>query len=384
MNELTKMRPGADRAGAIGRLAFLVLVCWLTVFQTAVFAEVGGTKSQIERQYGSPGQIKDSGGKVWTQSEWQKISGKKPAIAGYGYRTKPGPAAATVWVEYDRKNIVVAETTVLDKPLAVQNFKSLFPGLYTGLTAPGSIIFEVREDLRSELGAAFRNSANRFLVARFVPDGGVTGRIDKNTKIRSFTMTTGVQTLVLERLRQGEKAAEQEDGLPPAGGLWARTANYFRGEFTFVDPLVPRKATDMIVIHHTAIEDMTAEDIHTMHLANGWSGIGYHYVIRANGLLETGRPEEIIGAHAAGANETSIGISLVGNFENHPPTAEQMKALVALTGRLMDKYRIPLSRVFPHRQVTAGTVCPGQLFPWDSFINSLKTRKAAPPPPKKR
>ena len=54
--------------------------------------------------------------------------------------------------------------------------------------------------------------------------------------------------------------------------------------------LYARDDTDMIVIHHTGNpcdDDLSAEQIHTSHLMQGWSGIGYHYVIRKVGSGRT-------------------------------------------------------------------------------------------------
>ena len=65
--------------------------------------------------------------------------------------------------------------------------------------------------------------------------------------------------------------------------------------------LEPRDVTDQIVIHHTGNptdDDLSAEEIHESHLAQGWSGIGYHFVIRKDGTIELGRPMDTIGAHA--------------------------------------------------------------------------------------
>lgn len=62
--------------------------------------------------------------------------------------------------------------------------------------------------------------------------------------------------------------------------------------------LSERDATDQVVIHHTGDaedDDLSAEDIHTMHLNNGWAGIGYHYVIRKDGTIEVGRPDWALG-----------------------------------------------------------------------------------------
>ena len=59
-------------------------------------------------------------------------------------------------------------------------------------------------------------------------------------------------------------------------------------------------------------EDIGASDIHKMHLGFGWDGIGYHKVIKRNGLIENGRPEFWIGAHVKGKNDVSLGVCLIG------------------------------------------------------------------------
>ncbi len=138
--------------------------------------------------------------------------------------------------------------------------------------------------------------------------------------------------------------------------------------------LVSRKSTRQIIIHHSASPDVSALDIHHWHLNRGWSGIGYHYVIRENGTIEEGRPLRTIGAHAGPkVNHNSIGICLTGNFNNHYPTDDQIFALVELINWLKDYYGSDLE-VLKHKDVGA-TSCPGDLFPWEELIEKLKGKK---------
>lgn len=128
--------------------------------------------------------------------------------------------------------------------------------------------------------------------------------------------------------------------------------------------LYARDDTDLIVIHHTGNpydDDLSAEQIHTSHLMQGWSGIGYHYVIRKDGTIEEGRPEWAVGAHAQGCNWNSVGIHVCGNFEFAEPTQAQIESTSYLIGYLCDKYcLIPTAEtVKGHRDLMA-TVCPGQ------------------------
>ena len=59
-------------------------------------------------------------------------------------------------------------------------------------------------------------------------------------------------------------------------------------------------------------EDLSASDIHKMHLNFGWNGIGYHKVICRSGKVENGRPEYWVGAHVKGKNDISLGVCLIG------------------------------------------------------------------------
>lgn len=75
---------------------------------------------------------------------------------------------------------------------------------------------------------------------------------------------------------------------------------------------------NLIAIHCAATPpkaDIGRAEIDAMHKERGWSGIGYHYVIRRDGTEEIGRLLEQVGAHAKGHNENSVGICLVGGVD---------------------------------------------------------------------
>ena len=139
---------------------------------------------------------------------------------------------------------------------------------------------------------------------------------------------------------------------------------------TFIDyglwfrPLQERSATDLLVIHHTGNptdDDLSAEEIHESHLAQGWAGIGYHFVIRKDGTVEMGRPVDTVGAHAYGYNSRSIGIHVCGNFEVGEPTPEQIESCSILVGWLTEKYELEVdeNHVVGHRDLMP-TACPGE------------------------
>ena len=75
-----------------------------------------------------------------------------------------------------------------------------------------------------------------------------------------------------------------------------------------------------IILHCSATEegkDINADTIRRWHMdGNGWSDIGYHYVIKVDGTLEQGRRVDKQGAHVKGHNADSIGICYVGGLRN--------------------------------------------------------------------
>lgn len=58
-------------------------------------------------------------------------------------------------------------------------------------------------------------------------------------------------------------------------------------------------------------------------MAKGWSnGCGYHYVIRRDGSIEKGRPDEMVGAHCLNHNRHSIGICYEGGLDGNGNPAD--------------------------------------------------------------
>ena len=128
--------------------------------------------------------------------------------------------------------------------------------------------------------------------------------------------------------------------------------------------LAKRSAIDMIVLHHTDATSCSVSDIHSWHLANNWSGFGYHYFVNKKGEIFKGRPDDTIGSHAKGFNSTSLGIAFEGNFEKEIPTQAQIDAGLELVAYLKNKYNI--NKVYGHGELMA-TNCPGKHFPTAQF-----------------
>lgn len=86
-----------------------------------------------------------------------------------------------------------------------------------------------------------------------------------------------------------------------------------------------------LVVHCSATSphmDIGKDEINKWHLMRGFTptptspAIGYHKVIRRNGVIEDGRPEERIGAHAQGYNKDSLAVCLVGGVAADNQTPE--------------------------------------------------------------
>lgn len=129
-----------------------------------------------------------------------------------------------------------------------------------------------------------------------------------------------------------------------------------------------RKSTKYLVIHCSATRAIQAEiDANTIrkwHKGQGWADIGYHFVIKRDGTLESGRPLDQVGAHVANHNSYSVGICLVGGLANAAPfkpennfTKMQWITLRQLLKELLQKY--PDAKVLGHRDFPkVAKVCP--------------------------
>ncbi len=101
------------------------------------------------------------------------------------------------------------------------------------------------------------------------------------------------------------------------------------------------------------------EKIDEWHKERGFSEVGYHFVIQAGGLVRLGRKLDRIGAHCKGHNSDSIGVCVVGSFENgaHVP-GSQWVALVSVVSDLLRQYGLSVRDVYGHKEL-GNTLCPG-------------------------
>lgn len=95
-----------------------------------------------------------------------------------------------------------------------------------------------------------------------------------------------------------------------------------------------------------------AKVIDRWHRAKGWLKIGYHFVIKRDGVVEEGRPITEVGAHVEGHNQGNLGICLAGGTDKSGKpeanfTDDQYHSLALLLQSL--KKQFPEAEILGHR-----------------------------------
>lgn len=165
------------------------------------------------------------------------------------------------------------------------------------------------------------------------------------------------------------KAYQSKNGLKPDGIVGPAT----------MAKLIPcrfkklRRTIKEIIIHCTATpegQNYTVEQCRADHKKQGWSDIGYHYLVYRDGSVHEGRNVDYIGAHCStgGHNTYSIGIAYVGGVENKPgvPYAKQkskdtrtLAQKAALLSLLMDLRKLyPEAKIYGHHDFEPKKDCP--------------------------
>jgi uncharacterized protein (TIGR03437 family) len=145
-----------------------------------------------------------------------------------------------------------------------------------------------------------------------------------------------------------------------------------------------------LIVHHTATSN-TATDwpavvrsIWNFHIfTNGWSDIGYNYLIDPNGVIYEGRAggDNVLGAHFSCQNSGTMGVSLLGTFTSVRPTDAALTSVKELLSWKADQRDIDptassfhngmqqsLTNISGHRdgnglaRSCTATECPGDMF----------------------
>jgi hypothetical protein len=121
----------------------------------------------------------------------------------------------------------------------------------------------------------------------------------------------------------------------------------------------------LAVVHHSASANAyqphevpaVLRSIQAFHMdGNGWSDIGYNFVVDKYGGLWEGRAggidRAVIGAHANGFNTTSVGVMVIGDYTQVGPTATSLESVSKVIG-----WKFALHNVDPVGRVDFTSAC---------------------------
>lgn len=125
------------------------------------------------------------------------------------------------------------------------------------------------------------------------------------------------------------------------------------------------RPVNRLVVHCAATQigeddHVDADEIRRWHLARNFADIGYHYVIKRDGIVEIGRPIDQVGAHVEGHNTGSIGICLIGGYNSDGLPSGPIEGLYTdAQMTALDKLLRDLLAYWPHAKVLGHRDHPG-------------------------
>ena len=140
---------------------------------------------------------------------------------------------------------------------------------------------------------------------------------------------------------------------------------------------------DKIIMHHSLTKDsqtVSWNAIRKWHKGEHsdspylMDDIGYHYgieIIDDKHEILVGRLMTEQGAHTKGQNRSSLGICLIGNFDNQPPVKEMWDLAVSLVDSLCNILYITSNSVYSHNRYAPDRSCPGKAFSMDKFRGDI-------------
>jgi N-acetylmuramoyl-L-alanine amidase len=125
-----------------------------------------------------------------------------------------------------------------------------------------------------------------------------------------------------------------------------------------------------ITIHHEgtklAIDADAAKKINAiqkwgMGAEKNWADIPYHFLIAPNGKVYEGRNVFTVGETSTEYAPTEhLLICCLGNLNEDPVPAAQLKALIQTIEYCATKYNIPIDSLATHKDFSKQTTCPGK------------------------
>lgn len=191
-----------------------------------------------------------------------------------------------------------------------------------------------------------------------------TGHVDA-IQLRSDARGTLHLTAIETGDGLGWRPSTDHPAAAHASTLWPRMIP--RSAWDPTGECVPTKAPEYapdarrLYVHHTAVfphylPEEADDAVRAMCISHvesrGFSDIGYNFLIDQYGVIYQGRIggilRPVVGAHASGFNQGSVGVAVIGNFEENEVPAAALEALEDLLTWLADWHGIDPRAVTPH------------------------------------
>jgi hypothetical protein len=246
-----------------------------------------------------------------------------------------------------------------------------------GLDGPDPDSEEARQATPNVTAPLWAGEADRFQVR---VDGSLPGEVTA-TIVDATGLSEPITKRIARHLQPRQAPAEASVSRPGivSRAEWGANENWVKQAPTIASTI------DHVVVHHTANgNDYSRADgpalvrsIHYWHTqANGWNDIGYNVLVDRYGVVYEGRrgglDRAVVGAHAAGFNTGSFGISVIGNFDTadipsaaYASLAQTMAWKMRLHGMNLSpshtftKNNRVVNTISGHRDV-GYTACPGR------------------------
>lgn len=193
---------------------------------------------------------------------------------------------------------------------------------------------------------------------------------------RVFTISSGESPAISPAYRD-----QQPADCPPA--FTAILQSEWRAGLPEPDYSRSFHSVNHVVVHHAAGSNSNTDytqvvrDIYLLHTqVNGWSDIGYNYLVAQDGSIYTGRDpgsgaqDNVMGAHFCAHNSGTMGVCLLGNYESAQPTSATLGSLNSIIAFKLHKEGLEpgdthlhalgeFEAVIGHRD-GCSTACPGE------------------------
>jgi len=213
---------------------------------------------------------------------------------------------------------------------------------------------------------------------------------NKSTQYFHLSGLEGIENLELHFYNPGKSEAPSEitstDGEKDGGCNCEQPSYLNRSQWCpsgtcYPHPNPSQTTVSHLIIHHSATSNTSSDwaavvrsfwDWHVNN--NGWSDIGYNWLVDPNGVVYEGRGDDILGAHFCGTNTGTMGVCVIGDFTSTIPTSEARNSLKKLLAWKTCKSDIDplgqsyhsssglnLKNISGHRN-GCSTACPGDQF----------------------